>query len=395
MSSAPLNLSYNVVLKKLGIRPINHFSHSRESLSPQERLKQVQFQARHFVDDFKIINQQVQFMQTIDLISVPYPVKSAFGEAANLINPYLYVTNRLIVLQFSTESGSKTLLFSPSDLSANAKTPYFQGLQKFIGKFQDILQPILAPKHNTVEEALDSIGIKPEQIDFISYDHLHTQDLRKWLGSYQQPAYFPNAKLLVMSQEWEAVKDLLPLQNHWYCPDGVDGIDPNKIIPLHSSIMLGDSIALVHTPGHTQGSHSLVVNTETGILVCSQNGIAVDNYSPEHSTIHGIANYVQQNNMEVIPNGDQPELRIDQYISMVLEKTIADKHPTDKRFSNIMPSSELSPRWQPFALAPTLAFGEIKFGDYNHQTEKTPFTPISPDSLSQDQPAPEAIKETT
>jgi hypothetical protein len=363
MSSAPLNLSYDMVLETLGIRPISHFSNSRESLSPQERLKQVQFQAKHFVEDFKMVNQQVQFLQTFDLISIPYPVKSAFGNATSLINPYLYVTNRLMVVQFSTHAGTKTLLFSPSDLTGNVKTPYFQRLRRLMGKFKNALQPLLTPVHNTVEQALDSIGLKPENIDFICYDHLHTQDLRKWLGSYEQEAYFPNAKLLVMHQEWEAVKDLLPVQNHWYCPDGIEGIDPNKIIPLHSSIMLGDSLALIQTPGHTQGSQSLVINSDKGIMVCSQNGISVDNYTPEHSTIYGIADYVNENNMAVIPNGEQPELRLDQYISMVLEKTIADPHPLDKRFSYIMPSSELSARWQPFALAPTISFGEIQFGE--------------------------------
>ncbi|NRA23447.1 MAG: hypothetical protein HRU08_03040 [Oleispira sp.] len=375
MSRASLNLNYDMVLDALGIRAINHFSNSRESLSPQERLKQVKLQAKHFVDDFKLINQQVQFMQTLDLVSVPYPVKSAFGKATNLINPYLYVTNRLMVLQFATQAGTKTLLFSPSDLSANAKTPYFQRLLGLMGKFKKNLLPFVAPKHNTVEQALDKIGIKPEQVDFICYDNLHTQDLRKWLGSYEQPAYFPNAKLLVMHQEWEAVKDLLPLQNHWYCPNGVEGIDPNKIIPLHSSIMLGDSLALIHTPGHTQGSQSLVVNTKSGIMVCSQNGIAVDNYSPAHSTIYGIADYVAQNQLSVIPNGDQPELRLDQYISMILEKTIADKHPDDDRFLYIMPSSELSARWQPFALSPTLSFGEIKLGEINQPVTQPIFTP--------------------
>jgi hypothetical protein len=363
MSSAPLNLSYDMVLETLGIRPISHFSNSRESLSPQERLKQVQFQAKHFVEDFKMVNQQVQFLQTFDLISIPYPVKSAFGNATSLINPYLYVTNRLMVVQFSTHAGTKTLLFSPSDLTGNVETPYFQRLRRLMGKFKNALQPLLTPVHNTVEQALDSIGLKPENVDFICYDHLHTQDLRKWLGCYEQEAYFPNAKLLVMHQEWEAVKDLLPVQNHWYCPDGVEGIDPNKIIPLHSSIMLGDSLALIQTPGHTQGSQSLVVNSDQGIMVCSQNGISVDNYTPQHSTIYGIADYVNENNMAVIPNGEQPELRLDQYISMVLEKTIADPHPTDKRFSYIMPSSELSARWQPFALAPTISFGEIQFGE--------------------------------
>ena len=106
MSRASLNLNYDMVLDALGIRAINHFSNSRESLSPQERLKQVKLQAKHFVDDFKLINQQVQFMQTLDLVSVPYPVKSAFGKATNLINPYLYVTNRLMVLQFATQAGT-------------------------------------------------------------------------------------------------------------------------------------------------------------------------------------------------------------------------------------------------------------------------------------------------
>ncbi|MEH6447117.1 MAG: hypothetical protein V7765_00505 [Oleispira sp.] len=383
MSRAPLNLSYDVVLETLGIRPINHFSNSRESLSPQERLKQVKFQAKHFVDDFKLINQQVQFMQTFDLASVPYRVKSAFGDATSLINPYLYVTHRLMVLQFATQAGTKTLLFAPSDVAANVKTPYFQRLQKVMGRFLQALQPIITPIHNTVEEILDSIGITPEQVDFISYDHLHTQDLRKWLGSHEQPAYFPNAKLLVMYEEWEAVKDLLPLQNHWYCPDGIDGIDPNKVIPLHSSIMLGDSIALIQTPGHTQGSHSLVVNTDTGILVCSQNGIAVDNYSPEYSTIYGIADFADQNRMAVIPNGEQPELRIDQYISMILEKTIADKHPEDDRFYNIMPSSELSARWQPFALAPTLSFGEVKFGEIHHVSDSISLITPGPQMAAQ------------
>lgn len=357
------NLSYEAVLKNLGIRPISHFSHSRESLSPQERLKQVQYQAKNFVEDFKLVNQQVEYMETFDLISVPYPVRSAFGNTTRLFNPYLYVTNRLMVLQFNTPSGLKTMLFSPSDINGNVKTPHFQSMRKVFGKFKDILQPIIAPVHSSVEQVLNKIGLQPEDIDFICYDHLHTQDLRKWLGSFEQPAYFPNAKLLVMNQEWEAVKDLLPLQRNWHCPNGVEGIHPDKVIPLHSSIMLGDSLALIQTPGFTQGSLSLVINTPKGVLVCSQNGISADNYSPQHSTIYGLADFAQQHNMAVIPNGLQPELRLDQYISMILEKTVADKHPNDSRFSYIVPSSELSPRWQPFALAPTLSFGEIKFGE--------------------------------
>jgi hypothetical protein len=365
MSSALLNLSYEMVLETLGIRPISHFSNSRESLSPQERLKQVQHQARTFVDDLKMVNQQVQYLQSFDLVSTPYAVKFAFGDATRLLNPYLYIIHRFIVIQFATHAGNKTLLFSPSDSTIKTLPLRHLTLKHLRRSTKKILKPWLTPRHNSVEAALDSCGISPESIDFICYSNLQGQDLRKWLGSHEQEAYFPNAKLLVMHQEWEAVKDLLPPQVSNYQLDGIDGIESNKIIPLHSSVMLGDSLALIQTPGKTQGNQSLIANTDHGISVFSHNGIAVDNYSPQYSTIYGLADYSIDSHMAVIPNGKAPELSLDQYISMMLEKTIADKHPNDQRFYNVIPVAELSARWQPFALSPTLSFGEIKMGEPN------------------------------
>lgn len=363
MTRVPMELSYDLVLETLGIRPIGHFSNSRESLSPRERLKQVRFQAQRFREDFKLINQQIRFIKAVDLVSLPYPVRKAFSDAANLINPYLYVTSRMFIIQFDTHAGLKTLLFSPSDITANYQTPYFKKAfenNPFNGKG---LGSWLIPVRNTVESALQEAGISPEQVDFISFDHLHTQDLRRWLGSYEQPAYFPNAKLLVMHQEWESAKDALPMQTSWYCPDGLDGIDQDKIIPLHSSVMLGDSVALIHTPGHTLGHHSLVANTDQGIMVSSHNGVSIDNYHPELSKIYGIADYSRQRNIDVIPSGVVKEALLDQYISMVLEKSLADPHPEDDRFRFLAPVSEIQPRWFPFSLAATLSNDNLQFGE--------------------------------
>lgn len=220
----------------------------------------------------------------------------------------------------------------------------------------------IVPVHTQVEDALQEVGITPDQVDFISFDHLHAQDLRRWLGSSNTPSYFPNARLLVMHQEWEAVKDFLPYQREWYCPDAVKDIPHDKVLPLHSSVLLGNSLALIHTPGHTMGSHSLVVNTEDGICVCSHNGISVDNYNPEHSRIYGIRDFAEQTGTEVIPNGTVQEAGLDQYLSMILEKTIADPHPTDRNFSFIIPTTELKAQWHPFALAPTISLGKIMYG---------------------------------
>ena len=75
--------------------------------------------------------------------------------------------------------------------------------------------------------------------------------------------------------------------------------------------------------------------------------------------------------MAVIPNGRAPELSLDQYISMILEKTIADKNHGDIRFNNVIPVAELSARWQPFALSPTLSFGEMKQGEPSLTTTKS------------------------
>ena len=44
-------------------------------------------------------------------------------------------------------------------------------------------------------------NLRPEDIDYIAYDHLHTQDLRGWLGSHGAPGYFPRARLLVSRRD--------------------------------------------------------------------------------------------------------------------------------------------------------------------------------------------------
>ena len=66
----------------------------------------------------------------------------------------------------------------------------------------------------------ERIGLRPEDVDYITYDHLHTQDVRRWLGTDKTPGLLPNAKLLVHWREWEWAKDLNPYQADWYCPGG-------------------------------------------------------------------------------------------------------------------------------------------------------------------------------
>lgn len=349
-------------LESLGIRKIKHFVKTRTDSHPQSRLDSVRSAAHSFRDYMLSLNSQVACYKSINLIRTPYPTKYGLYNAAKVASPFMHIMNRLFIIQYQTTEGLKTLLFSPSDIDGNRETPFFKRLGSSWGPLAEPMEKFMAPIYNRVEDALEETGIKPEEIDFISYDHLHTQDIRKWLGSDGAPGVFPNAKLLVMKQEWDSTQSLLPPQQEWYCPNGIEGVDQHKLILLDSSVMLGDSVALIQTPGHTEGNHSLVAHTPDGLLVTSENGVSADSYCPLQSAIPGVRKYALETGMEVILNGNTLEGGLDQYISMVLEKTIAGPSSSNPDFCNFVPSSELTAYWGFPGLKPTFSFGELSFG---------------------------------
>lgn len=352
---------YAELLEQLSITPIRLFDHARIDLSPQARLASVRQRALQLREQL-LAGPRVRFFRSLDLVRVPYPTKYGLFGVNTVPTPFMHILNRLFVVQFDTPNGVKTLLFSPSDIEANRETPFFKNLSERSGPLAPLLDKFLAPVIRNVEEALQETGIAPEQVDYISYDHLHTQDVRRWLGTDGAPAVFPNARLLVMKQEWQSTLGLLPNQAYWYCPHGIDGIPGNKVIQLESSVELGEGVALVASPGHTEGNHSLVVHTDQGLLVSSENGVSADNYAPLHSEIPGVRQYAQSSGVEVILNGNTQEGGVDQYISMVMEKTLAGPNPGNPAFSNFLPSSEMTAYWGFPGLKPSFTFGEVSYG---------------------------------
>lgn len=323
--------------------PIKTFDGTRNALGQQARVEDTRTAALEFRQQM-LAGPKVRYYESFDLIRLPFPTRYGLRNAykAERFNPNLFITNRLYVIQYDTPDGLNTLLASPSDHERNGETPFFRRLQD--GTSNLVLDRVVA-RYATVPDVLQRIGLQPEDVDYITYDHLHTQDLRRWLGTDDEPAVLPKAKLLVHCHEWANVHDLNPYQRDWYCPDGVAGIAEDKIIQFEDSVMLGDGVALVHTPGHTEGNHSLVVHTDEGLWVTSENGISVDAYAPQLSTIWGVADYAKTIGTEIIINGNTLENAVDQYISMVQELTIAGPSQRDPRYPNVFPSSELTPSW--------------------------------------------------
>lgn len=340
--------------------PIKDFDNSRSAKGQQSRVEDTRAAAASFRQSM-LAGPKVKYYQSFDLIKVPYPTRYGLRNAFSRERfvEFMHILNRVFVVQFDTTEGLKTLLVSPSDFDRNGATPFFQRLQD---DTPSIITNRLITRYQSVPEVIASIGLQPEDIDYITYDHLHTQDVRRWLGTDDEPAIFPNAKILVHQHEWDNAIDLTPYQQDWYCPQGTVGVPADKVVRFTGSIMLGDGIALIHTPGHTEGNHSIVVHTDEGLWVTSENGISVDAYAPELSAAAGVADYAKSINTEVIINANTLENSIDQYISMVQEKTIAGPSKRDPRFPNIFPSSEMTHFWAFPGTKPTFYVGQAKHG---------------------------------
>ena len=358
-------------LTSLGMKAIHDFDDVRQSPLPQERLKAARKQASAFRERF-MDELPVQFYQSADMVRVPYPTWYAYSGVYTQSTykfPYLHILNRIFIIQYHDFLGElKTLLFSPSDIEADRETPFFKRLTEKMPNWSP-LESVVAPIIRDVTGALAEVGLSPEDVDYISYDHLHTQDVRRWLGTKDKAAYFPNAKLLVHEQEWLSTTSLLPVQADWYCPNGIEGVDPDKVIKFTGSIQLGEGVALVHTPGHTEGNHSLVARVPDGIRVTSENGVGADAYAPMNSKVNAIRRYAKDTGIEVILNGNTLEGSNEQYISMVIEKTIAgpSKNPD---FPNCASSSEATPYWLIPGHKVSHLIGEAKFGSLQKKSAK-------------------------
>jgi hypothetical protein len=306
-------------------------------------------------------------VDTYDLISLPYPTKFGLFRAAVTPAPYLTITNRMLIIRWRDESGTpKTLLFEPTDHELGANTPYFVALAS---KLPAPARSITVSEHGTVLGQLAAEGVAPEDVDYVVFDHLHTQDVRRLIGTTAPqpdispnapvPPWFPNARMIVQRSELEAMAELHPLQRPWYQPETYADLRPDGLLAIDGDVLLGPGVAIVATPGHTIGNQSLVLHTSTGIWASSENVIATECLTPEVSRIPGLSRWAHRWGQELIINANTIEATAEQYNSCAKEKLIVDRSATDARFLQFFPSSELTRSRLAPGAAPTFTHGGI------------------------------------
>lgn len=302
-------------------------------------------------------------VRTLPISDLIYPTKYAFQGAARVPWPFVTMRHRCLLVQVEAEGELKTILFNPTDRESSKATPYFQEILRKVGW----AEPYFGKPHGTLEEGLRALGLRPEDVDVIAFDHFHTQDLRPSLGTTSGlRARFPNAMLLAPRAEWEDWDDLHPMQRAWFVADGKRDLDTSRVILTGGDLALGDGCLLVSTPGHTSGNQTLFVHAFDGVFGCSENGTSADNWSPSESSIPGLAAHARTYDVEVILNANTPELGAEQYTSMVLERSLVDRVPGAEAFVQMFPSSEVTPSPVAPALRPAMLFTERTSGALRH-----------------------------
>jgi len=332
-----------------GLVPIDTFAEAKAEAQPGVQLDLIRAGAKRFREWFATTGMP-DWVGTFDLVTLPYPTRFGLYRAALSPVPFLTLTHRMMVIRWHDPDGRPhTLLFEPTDVELARRTPYFARLTE---RTPDVFERLFARPLGDVLGHLRRLGIDPATVDWITFDHLHTQDVRRWVGttvpapdiSPREPLrpLLPAAKLVVQRAELESLRNLHPLQLPWYQPQAYTDLRSEALLAIDGDVLLGPGVALLATPGHTIGNHTLVINTSTGIWASSENVIAAECLTPEHSRIPGARTFSRTWGQEVILNANTLEDTARQYNSCVLEKSIVDTSPIDSRFVQFLPSSELT-----------------------------------------------------
>ena len=367
---------------------IDIFAESDRQTLPGRQLAAIREAAPAFHDWFSATG-AVRAVRTFDLVGLPYPTEYALFRAhSQIASPFVRITNRFLVVQFEDHDGIlRTMLVGPTDVDLAGNTAYFEALG---ARLPGAVPSVAVTRYRTVPEHLAEIGLSPADIDYVTFDHLHTQDIRRWFGTtepqpdlaakgmadWNEPVepFFPNAELLIMRREWEQFPGEHPLQRRWFQGRTYPAVRTDRIRLLDDDVLLGPGVALVNTPGHTVGNHSIVLNTSAGVFTSSENGMMPEAYAPEASAIPGLRGYAEETGFEVVLNSNTPESSGVQYNSMIKEKLIAGRGGAAGETVQHFCSSEMSSWWFSQRTGPGEIFEEITDGvlDVNPRAQRSP-----------------------
>jgi glyoxylase-like metal-dependent hydrolase (beta-lactamase superfamily II) len=185
------------------------------------------------------------------------PLAVGWNETDQGIMTYLRNYGKRIILPiyvFVLEGGDKKILVDT-------------GLEDFM--IPDDLEQRTGFPVRYFEDALESIGMQPEDVDMVIHTHLHNDHC-------ENDALCTNAEVIVQKAELDFFRDPHPI-DHRYYPDVLDDV---KLTVVEGDTEIMDGISVMLTPGHTPGGQSVVVETAKGTAVIAGLCCNAENFPP-------------------------------------------------------------------------------------------------------------------
>lgn len=172
------------------------------------------------------------------------PLAVGFNETDQGIMTYLRNYGKRIILP----------IYSFAIMGGDKKIVVDTGLEDFM--VPDDLEERIGFPVMYFEDALESIGWVPEDVDVIVHTHLHNDHC-------ENDVLCTNAEVYVQKAEYDFFKNPHPI-DHRYYPDVLDDVN---VITVEGDAEITDGIRVFFSPGHTPGGQSVVVNTSAGKAV--------------------------------------------------------------------------------------------------------------------------------
>jgi N-acyl homoserine lactone hydrolase len=162
----------------------------------------------------------------------------------------------------------------------------------------------------TFDQGLARFGLTPEDIDIVVHTHLHRDHCE---NDYR----CTNARIYVHEKELEHVHDPHPLDFR-YVEDYIEDVEENGQLEIvtarEQEIVPG--VRVLHTPVHTEGGLTVLVDTAGGVAAITGFCLIMENFDPPKE-IRGLE-------MEVIPPGTLAVSPNQAYDTMLQVRDLAD-----------------------------------------------------------------------
>lgn len=194
---------------------------------------------------------------------------------------------------------------------------YLEGGDKTILVDTGEMQPVISEEREkaiggriyTFEEGLARYGLTGDDVDIIVHTHLHNDHCE---NDYK----CPNAEIWVHEKELEHIHDPHPLDFR-YLEDYIEDVEEaGQLHVVSGDVEVLPGIRMIHTPAHTEGGMSVLVDTPSGSTLICGFCVITENLEPPVE--------VRAMEMEVIPPGTHINVN-EAYDILVRAKGMADR----------------------------------------------------------------------